>query len=282
MVYQTLEPSSLASLGVKAPSFTGAAASFSDVASFLWGFSFFLIIAAASIRYAVSGGLRMQASESSIGKSKEIFKQVTIGLVCSFGLFLLFLTLNAKMVSGDITGLGELGVGGVGVNTTASKSNTTPPNTSTNSSYTARKASHDATVALLAPSGIHTNHNDAACTEAQFGQTNPSCTSLAYLPQETIQMVLKVNGDCHCTVVITGGTEPGHVSHGENKRPVDLRINNSQDASDPLYAYIKSIATPGIATPGCYMNYKYTTFTFCDEKPPSNAASTWAPHFHVY
>jgi hypothetical protein len=165
--------------------------------------------------------------------------------------------------------------------TTSQTTNTTTQTPSSGSaSYAARKKSHEDTVARFAPSNIHTNKNDVPCTEAQFNEAKPSCTSLAFMPEETIQMILKINSLCNCTVVITGGTEPGHQTHGENKRPFDLRLLNTRgdpNNPDPLYVFIKGVATNKYGpNNNCYERYIWNTFTFCDEKPPN------AQHLHVY
>jgi hypothetical protein len=149
----------------------------------------------------------------------------------------------------------------------------------TNATYAARVASHNQTLSRLAPN-IHTNHNDAPCTEAQFNETKPSCTSLAFVPEETIQMLLKLKSMCGCSVTISGATEPGHLSHRENARPVDLRLGGprgSVDNTDPLYVFIKGAAVNKLGGSGnCFERYVWNSFTFCDERPPN------AQHFHVY
>jgi hypothetical protein len=287
--YTPLEPNSLTDVGVKAPTFAvGSTPSFFATSSFLYALCFVAIVVGAFYRYVFAGILRVQANEAGIRQSNEIIKKVTLGLLGVFSLFIILFTVNKGLVTGDV-GLGDLKVKGITdtpvvkqTQNTQTQQPQTNQNQTSSKAYADRLKSHNDTVARLSPSGIHTNHSDQPCTEAQFGQPYPSCTSLSYVPEETIQMLLRVNGSCRCQLTVTGGTEPGHVSHGENKRPVDLRINASQDTSDPLYAFIKGVGSPGPATGNCYITYLWSSFTFCDEKRPSNAGATWAPHFHVY
>ena len=197
MDYKTLEPNTLSALGGTAPTFGGTSVSFYDTTSFIYTLLFISIVMAAFYGYMLAGIWRMEASESGIRKSNEKFKRVTLGLVGVFSLFLVIFTLNKDLLTGDV-GLGALkaektaAVAGTGVTpVTTNTSNPTPAPTSSN--YAARKASHDAVVKRLTPSNIHTNKNDQACTEAQFKESKPSCTSLAFMPEETIQLLLKLN-----------------------------------------------------------------------------------------
>jgi hypothetical protein len=95
-------------------------------------------------------------------------------------------------------------------------------------------------------------------------------------------MLLKLNTECACTIVITGGTEPGHKSHGEYRRPVDLQLESINKLSSPVYIFIKRVTKDIGPSDNCYAQYPYSSFTFCDELPPTKPASTWAPHFHVF
>jgi hypothetical protein len=258
--------------------------------SFLYSLGIMVSVVAAGFMYARAGLYRMQASERGVSKSNEEIKRTTFGLLGILALFVIIYTFNKDLLTGDV-GLKELklnpvaGGSALGTGSTASSSASSTQATSTpaptgSASYQQRLESHNAAVARLAPSGIHTNYNDAPCTEAQFSESKPSCTSLAFLPEETIQMLLRINGSCGCTLVITGGTEPGHSSHGENKRPVDLRLTGPRgnpNNTDPIYQYIKGVATNRFGpSSNCFERYIYSTFTFCDEVPPN------PQHFHVY
>jgi hypothetical protein len=282
--YTSLEPTNLNSLGVSAPSFDAKSTqSIFTTSSFLYSLFFTAIVMAAFYRYVVAGTLRMQASEQSIRLSNEIIKKVTLGLLGVFSLFLILVTVNKNMVSGTV-GLDGLRANGGGGNTTTQNpvSTQTGPGTVANSgshTYQQRVTDHNRAASALAP--IKTNHNNTPCTEAEFNQKGsiPPCTSLAFLPEETIQLLLNINGSCKCSLVVTGGTEPNHQSHGEGLRAVDIRLTGPRGDSnntDPLYVYIKSIAINKLGSNSkCFERYLWHTFTFCDEKPPNDQ------HFHV-
>lgn len=78
-------------------------------------------------------------------------------------------------------------------------------------------------------------------------------------------------------MVITGGTEPGHQTHGVGLRPVDLRIitdrNGEVSKDDKLYLFLKNNSTvfgPKKKKNGellCVQQYKWvgSNYIFCDE-----------------
>jgi hypothetical protein len=92
--------------------------------------------------------------------------------------------------------------------------------------------------------------------------------------EESIQTIFRVSGDCHCKLIITSGTEPGHDSHGENLRPFDLQKNAELDT------FLKGVSGSVTSNKDCDAVYRYNGFSFCDEKRRPNP--TWAPHYHVY
>ena len=287
--YTSLEPELSRAIEGKNPlSFNATDPSFYTSVSFLWSLFYVVIIVAASYRYVLAGLYRMEASTSGIQKSDKEFKRVTWGLVLVLLLWVLIYTINPDMLKGDV-GLGDLRVEGSKLSTAISNAEYDPntdtsphtSNTSTGEKYAERVKSHNDVVKILSKANIHTNHGDQPCTELEFRQTTPSCTSLAYLPQRTHVMLTKLASECSsCTIIISGGTEPGHSSHGEGKDPVDIRIKGSKDETDPLYIFLKSKDPSPTETNNCYKKYTWSGFNFCDEKPLPK--STWAPHFHVY
>ena len=102
MEYRTLEGKNLEAIGVDAPNFNGNASSFATTSGFVYTLFFTAIVIAASYRYVTAGTLRLQASESSIRASNQIIKQVTLGLLGVFSLFLILFTVNKGMLTGDI------------------------------------------------------------------------------------------------------------------------------------------------------------------------------------
>ncbi len=56
------------------------------------------------------------------------------------------------------------------------------------------------------------------------------CTNLNGLPESAIQGLIVLKADCGCTIMITGGTEPGpHKTHGVGQAIVDVSPNQSLD-----------------------------------------------------
>jgi hypothetical protein len=281
--YIPLESGFAEGLGITPLSFqAGQASTLFSSASFITSFLFILCIGGAAFVYARGGLWRMQASDAGIRKSNEEFTRATLGLLGVLILFPLLFLVNKDLLSGNV-GLDKLKIARSTSTPVISSPSTPNPEIQERYSYSERLASHNKAVSRLAPSGIHTNHGDAPCTEAQFKEVSPSCTSLAYLSEQTIQLLININSSCKCTLVITGATEPGHSKTGQHKeggRAVDLKIKASQDTTDPLYKYIKGIGNPNFGgSVDCFMRYTWNSFTFCDEKPRDN--STWGPHFHV-
>lgn len=240
--------------------YDGASPSFFASASFLYTLFFVAIVLAASYRYTLAGILRMEASESGINKSKEVFKKTTFGLLGVLSLWLILFTVNKDLLTGDV-GLDALKV----------KPITSGGETSGGGGASGTYPSDGvAKLATLNAAGI--TLNKAPCSETQLKQTSgiPSCTSVDGLPQETIDMLLQLKNSCvSCTVVLTGGTEPGHHTHGPTLRPVDLRIVNEGIA---LYNHITTKGTP---VPNQPKKWTYLNFIFWDE-PGGD------PHFHAY
>ena len=272
MEYKLLEPSIASSIGIQTPRFEGGTASLFTSTSFLYMLFFVAIIVVAAFKYTEAGVRRMEASERGIKYSNEIFKKTTLGLLGVFSLWLILSTINKDLLTGNV-GLEKLRTSGISAGGGSSVRPTTGGGG--DSSYDARVKSHTSVVARLASSNIHTNHNDTPCTDAQFKEKTPPCTSLAYLPEETIQKLLSLNAACRCSVVISGGTEPGHSTHREGSPQVDLQKNSSLD--DFLK---KNTTSPPIETTDCHTRYIWSGVSFCDEKPRDN--STWAPHYHLY
>ena len=65
--------------------------------------------------------------------------------------------------------------------------------------------------------------NKPECSNA----ADTDCTSVYGLPGKTIQDIIAIKNGCNCDVVITGGTEAGHQSHGVGNPMIDLRYNKT-------------------------------------------------------
>lgn len=111
--------------------------------------------------------------------------------------------------------------------------------------------------------------------------------------EETFQALVTLKNNCTqtyatCVVTVSGGTEPGHQTHGINELPVDLQIGNL--ATDPLYLYITKT---GKALGGkvdknkkvlCHNQYVLPSLpsrVFCDEPTAGGRGASGARHWHV-
>lgn len=83
--------------------------------------------------------------------------------------------------------------------------------------------------------GVSVNRPSDCTTK---GQTD--CTSLDGFPRTAIAKVNAVAQNCGCSVVISGGTEAGHLSHGVGKAVLDIRGASASDVSK-LDRYVYSV-----------------------------------------
>lgn len=66
---------------------------------------------------------------------------------------------------------------------------------------------------------------DRPCTENDGPDWE--CTNLVGLNQSTLDTIIAIKKRCNCLVKITGGTEPGHKSHGPGQQTFDLELDGS-------------------------------------------------------
>lgn len=232
--------------------------------SFLYTTAIMLIIGVAAARYMLAGVWRMEASERGVRRSKEEIQRVTLGLIGVLSLFVILYTFNKGLLRGDV-GLKNLeskkvAVSGVGGTTAA----TPTPAISTPTTNGTEKANRDA----LAAVGITVNKDP--CTPEQMQEAKPSCTNLADLGQSAMSMLVQLRDSCPgANITVTGGTEPGHKSHGPGKSVVDLRIG-----TPVLDACISKKGSPGPDLNFCIGTWVWLGFVFCNEKNTS--------HWHVF
>lgn len=60
-------------------------------------------------------------------------------------------------------------------------------------------------------------------------QQNPSCTSLEQIPARAIDKIIALKKGSGCTVIVTGGTEVGHQTHGPGLPVMDIENNSCLD-----------------------------------------------------
>ena len=276
--YTPLEGESLKSLGVIPTFNTGENVSFVSTTTFLYTLFFVAIVVASFYRYVIAGALRMQASENTIRQSNEIIKRVTLGLLGVFSLFIILFTVNKNMLTGDI----DLKA----LSNRPSKNNTTPSSTPSNQPTTSainnppiptnnddpvgwEAIRNDSTIRsqlLKLPNG-GISVNKTVCNNPTLTQ----CTTVGGLPQATLSMLQDLRSTCSGNIMITGGSETGHKSHGPGKTSVDLSLSSPGG----LEACIRSFPK-GANLNYCYPGkvYEKFGFIFCDE--------IGVRHWHVF
>jgi hypothetical protein len=204
----------------------------------------------------------MEASETGIRKSNEEWKRASFGLLGVMLLWLIIYTVNRGLLIGDIDLTRLSSVGGTNIN---SINNTGAQNqTSTTNTNTAGQSEQEARAYFA---NLNISINNQACAS---GQTT-NCTNVAGLPQSTLSMLQSLRSNCpSCVLVITGGTEPGHASHGVGLRPVDLRITPS------LSSFLQQNGTTRESTHTLWGGY-----TFWNESAGATSNTT-GDHYHVY
>lgn len=268
--YTPLEQKTAEALGLPPISYSSSQiVTLASSTSFIYMFLVIMCVGAAGFVYIKGGLLRMQASESGIRKSNEEFKRGTLGLLGVFILFLLLYTLNKGLLTADI-GLGALKASRTKPFSSATstspsiKSPSIPKNNDDPTGWAAiqNDAAVRSQLASLPNGGITVNRG--VC----LNPTQTSCTTVGGLPQATLSMLSQLRNSCGGRIMITGGTEAGHKSHGPGLTPVDISLNDSS-----LESCVRSFP-PTPAADFCYRSYKRFGFTFCDE--------IGIRHWHVY
>ncbi len=113
---------------------------------------------------------------------------------------------------------------------------------------------HEEAIAAL-NSGITTNK--PGCTL----QTDPNCTSLTRIPRGAIDGINAIQAKCGCSIVISGGTEVGHASHGPGIATVDMRL------TQPLLSAIQKV--------GYTINAKFGPGATCEPGGGSRAVDCY-------
>ena len=275
--YKLLEPSldtvtsGKVSFDTSAPSATSAI----ETTTFLM-FTAIFLAGAGVLAY---GGFQfvMTFSTTVKGEARETIKRAIFGILGVLGMWLFLMKVNPDMLKGDL------------LPSTIKQGTATTPNTITNNNpnsggSTPSYMSDAITRGTLTRQGIIINKDD--CTQTQWHEKNPSCTSVLYLGQSIIDTLIKLkNVDCKtCLVTITGGTEPGHKSHGLGSPIADLHCDTDPTGKhcgniDKLSFFLKTpkgLTSCGATSNTCFTICTYDGFKFCDETIVGNP-----PHWHV-
>lgn len=229
-------------------------------------------------------------SQERITLGKKMFRQLVVGVIFVLMMWPLSNMLNSDILNGKIS--------------------FSPPPKDNKSLSTATFATSTTSLppissgqvrSTLLAAGVKINHDE--CTYDQMAGTNntpPPCTNVEGLPEETVNMLvyLKTIGCPSCVVEVTGGTEPGHETHGVGKYPVDLHCSDGgtpcANDNNPLNVFIRglnklnkttsspvSIANKTITyCNNIYGTYYNGSFYFCDENVSKTGSG--APHWHVF
>lgn len=219
--------------------------------AFRWGFG---IITALSVMMLVLAGVEYSAigvSEGLKSSAKKRIENVFTGLAILLTSFLLLNTINPKLTTFELTlppiefnsKSNEPDPGFVmGSGRGAAGEGERPSNTSESADENGMRQLFlgDPAVApnTYGPNGI--GINNPPCR----GSVGTGCTSLAGMPMATMNRIKDVQSACTswvetqrgtrdsstmCRVMITGGTEPGHKSHGPGREAIDLRLGGALD-----------------------------------------------------
>ncbi len=248
----------------------------------------FIIVAATAMGMAVYGygvlrlGVFGDSSEQRLTRGKKIGQKALGGFLGISIAYLTILTLNPDMLRTSIS-LEKLRVGSkvtslpsVPTTTPVNRQNPQiPKNNDDPKGWEAIK--NDAQVRAflrnLPNGGISVNKS--VC----INPTQTSCTTVGSLPQSTLTMLTQLRNICSGRIMITGGVEAGHSSHGPGLTPIDLSLNDN-DFTKCIQSFPKSSKVPirnSRGDPLCFKDkvYEKFGFTFCDEISTDR-------HLHVY
>lgn len=192
--------------------------------------------AAFAVLMIVIGGFQYMSTDAIQGKSngKQRIKNAIYGLVLVIGAWLILYTINPNLLELNLniekvatiagpTGVtlgGELSAG------TGSK----------REGYSLSQDQVNTNTAMV--NDLEDNYNITVNNDGQPCTTGGTsgCTNLVGLPDAAYSGVKELEKDCgDCGIIITGGTEGGHASHGPNLPVLDLSTNNTD-----LNAFIKN------------------------------------------
>lgn len=259
--YKPLEPSLQDAIG-STMSYDISSTSLSSAVVTIFMLMVSASLIAGLIRFAYAGFLYVKAmSPNQANEAKAVLQNAAYGIIGVLGMYLLIDQINPEMLGVNI-GLKETKTeqtapagtsGGAGTTGATSAGNTTAANTSS-------------------------NPDEAAARKKLIGVgvNNPAPTTIiAGLPDGAIDMVNDLKTYCQCSVVITGGTEPGHKTHGPGLNVVDLRCESGGAGcgnSDGLSNYIRKNGAVRTPRSFCYEDFYLNGFLFCNEK---NSAVHW-------
>ncbi|MEK7531039.1 MAG: pilin [Patescibacteria group bacterium] len=228
-----------------------------NVLKFLVAFT--TVIAALMFLYAGLLYVTAAAKPANIDTAKKIFSTVLFGLIIVLVAWLIIDIIMRVFTNQDLNVLTQIecvefdstvggylttGTEGGGV-TTGGAGNPTSPTTPP----AGRMTDEDAREKLLA-AGV-TIESSGNCSD----RGNSTCTSLDGIPAATVDKIIAMKKACNCEVVVTGGTEVGHISHRPGQPRVD--ISYSKETADYIKANRVALGITAICTTAADAAYRY-------------------------
>lgn len=245
------------------------------------------LAAVAAVVMIVLGGVQYMTTDAIQGKEqgKARIKNAIIGLVLVISAWLILNTINPNLLDIDLTiepAVVSKPAGGsvqLGGEASAGTGQILQGYALTENEV----QKHHEMVNDLKKYGVGINNNGKPCAN---GETS-GCTNLVGMTSATYQGLKDLSAALGCKsgdnkecIVVTGGTEGGHRSHGPSKNPVDLRIDAVldkyvEDYKIKTFENGKEVANPRQSTYGPVYTVKVgnRNATFLKESNP--------PHWHV-
>ncbi len=183
----------------------------------------------------VAGAIYISVSPGSVdkqGEGRSMIVSAIFGIILIFGSYIILNTINPSL-----TRLQEPSISSVA---TSAATSTKPSSCDPNAVPPPGTETNEQAVKDLSEVGI-TISSSGNCSD----RCNPKCTSLWGIPNRVIFDLRYIARYCtidgttdSCPIIVTGGTETGHKSHGPGLPVVDLSFNQ------PLADYIKRIFAP--------------------------------------
>ena len=256
----------------------------------LISFMFYLATVVAVLLFVYAGAKMMMAGGDSgaVSKAKEIFWNVIIGVIIMLCAYLVVDTVLKTVLSREAQQYGPwnrivcvtyscpAGTTGTYPNCTSITSTCpvgqtgTPPNCTTTPPPTVsgdEKCTRDA----LAEAGIGVNKS-ACPSGVSYRSVNGGCTSVAGLPKQAIDGLIKFKNDCrNCTITLTGGSEGGHQTHGVGRPMIDIS-STDRDIFNYLEREVRRLNGAPLRNPrNGHITYQIDGATVVDE----------GDHYHI-
>jgi hypothetical protein len=182
--------------------------------------------AAFAVLMIVIGGFQYMSTDAIQGKAngKQRIKNAIYGLVLVIGAWLILYTINPALLTLNLN---------IETATTTAPAGTAGTLTSGNLlpgyALDATQVAQNQTLKDALWNSNTTNRISVNAGPCTSGGTS-GCTNLVGLPTNAISGVEQLNKDCGCSIMITGGTEGGHQTHGPDKPVMDLSSSPALDA----------------------------------------------------